>query len=51
MPRPKYKDRSKLKRRVNVSMKKETRKKASRIGDGNVSRGIEIAVEDYEVEE
>ena len=46
MPRPKFDDRDQLRLRVNVSMSKSTKEKAAMIGDGNVSRGIEFAVEE-----
>lgn len=38
------KDREKVKERVNVSLHRHIKKKAAKIGGGNVSRGIEIAV-------
>jgi hypothetical protein len=44
MSRPKMKDREKVKERVNVSLHRHIKKKAAKIGGGNVSRGIEIAV-------
>lgn len=44
MSRPKLKDREKVKERVNVSLHRHIKKKAAKIGGGNVSRGIEIAV-------
>lgn len=46
--RPRFEDRTKVKQRVNVSLHQAVKKKAEQIGDGNVSRGIEIAVKEFE---
>ena len=46
--RPAYKDRSEVKQRVNISLHQAVKKKAELIGEGNVSRGIEIAVKEFE---
>jgi len=39
-----YKDRSKLRHRVTMTMLPEVRLMANRLGDGNMSRGIEMSV-------
>ena len=39
-----YKDRSKLRNRVTMTMLPEVKIMATRLGDGNMSRGIEAAV-------
>lgn len=46
--RPRFEDRTKVKQRVNVSLHQAVKKKAEQIGDGNVSRGIEIAIREFE---
>lgn len=46
--RPKFEDREKVKQRVNVSLHQRVKEKAAKIGDGNVSRGIEIAIKEFE---
>lgn len=42
--RPKFKDRDQVRKRVNISIHPDIKDKAAKIGDGNVSRGIEIAI-------
>lgn len=45
MPRPTIKDRSLVRKRTNVMLKEEVKLMAKRIGDGNMSKGIEKAVQ------
>lgn len=42
--RPRFKDRTEVRKRVNISIHPSVKEKAEQIGDGNVSRGIEIAI-------
>lgn len=42
--RPRFKDRTEVRKRVNISIHPAVKEQAEKIGDGNVSRGIEIAI-------
>ena len=46
--RPRFKDRKKVRKRVNISIHPAIKEQAEKIGDGNVSRGIEIAIMEFE---
>ena len=45
--RPRFEDRDQVKKRINVAMHKDVKDKAAKIGGGNVSKGIEIAIKEF----
>lgn len=44
MPRPRFTDRTRVKTRVNLTMTDAVRMELFRLGNRNVSRGVEIAL-------
>ena len=45
--RPRFKDRTEVRKRVNISIHPTIKEQAEKIGEGNVSRGIEIAIREF----